>query len=97
MGSRHDDVAKDIAKKVGGKYNPRKGVDIVTKKSAIEVETDRTISDAKRQLQGHRKPSYIAVTNKPAVAKAVEATKGTTIGVMGPDGKVVKRSTRKRR
>ena len=91
------DVAKDIAKKVGGKYNPRKGVDIVTKKSAIEVETDSTISDAKRQLQGQRKPSYIAVTNKPAVAKAVEATKGTTIGVMGPDGRVVKRSTRKRR
>ena len=97
MGSRHDDEAKGIAKKVRGKYNPRKGVDIVTKKSAIEVETDSTINDAKRQLQGHGKPSYIAVTNKRAVAKAVEATKGTTIGVMGPDGKVVKRSTRKRR
>ncbi len=72
-------------------------MDIVTKKSAIEVETDSTISDAKRQLQGHRKPSYIAVTNVRAVPKAIEATKGTTIGVMGPDGKVVKRSTRKRR
>ena len=96
MGSRHDDVAKGIAGKVGGNYNPGKGVDIVTKKSAIEVETDRTISDGKRQLQGHRKPSYIAVTSERAVPKAVEATKGTTIGVMDPSGKVVKRSTRKR-
>ncbi len=97
MGSRHDDVAKGIAKKVGGEYNPGKGVDIVTKKVAIEVETEGTINDAKRQLQGHRRPSYVAVTNQRSVGKAIEATQGTTIGVMDPKGNIVKRSRRKRR
>ena len=97
MGSRHDEVARSIAKKFGGEYNPRKGVDIVTGKAAIEVETERTISDAKRQLRGHHKPSYIAVTSQRSIDKAVEATQGTTIGVMDPKGKIIKRSTRKRR
>ena len=97
MGSRHDEVAKGIAAKVGGDYNRGKGVDIVTTKVAIEVETETTIPDAKVQLQGHRKPSYIAVTTKRAVEKAVEATRGTAIGVIDPQGKVVKRSTRRRR
>lgn len=96
MGSQHDKVAKRIAKKVGGDYNPGKGADVVTRKVAVEVETEDTIGDAKRQLQGHRKPSYVAVTTKRAVRKAVEQYKDTTIGVMGPDGKIIKRSSRKR-
>jgi len=47
-------------------------------------------------LRGHRGPSYIAGTNHEAVEKALEVTKGTTVGVMNNQGKVIKRSTRKR-
>ncbi len=96
MGSRHDEVAKNIAKKFGGEYNPAKGVDIVTESVAIEVETERTIARAMQQLQGHRKPSYIAVTDERSVDKAIQATEDTTIGVIDSKGKIVKRSTRKR-
>ena len=32
------------------------------------------------RLRGHRGPTYIAGTNKEAVKKALDATKGTTIG-----------------
>jgi len=96
MASRHDEIAKALAQKFGGEYNPAEGVDIVTDKVAIEVETPKTISDAKRQLQGHKKPAYVAVTNERSIRKALEAMEGTTIGVVGPSGKIVKRSTRKR-
>ena len=48
-----------------------------------------------RQLQGHRKPVYVAGTTQEAVDKALKATQGTTIGVMNNRGKVVKKSTRR--
>ena len=97
MASKHDEISKRIAKRYRGKYNPRKGVDVVTSRVAIEVETDRTINDAKRQLQGHRKPSYIAVTTNQSLDKAIKVTQGTTIGVINPAGKIVRPSSRKRR
>jgi len=47
-------------------------------------------------LQGHHGPVFIAGTNKAAVEAALEATVGTTIGVMDNHGNVVKPSTRNR-
>jgi len=72
------------------------GVDIQTNNLAIEVEPERTINQGIRQLQGYKKPVYIAGVNTKAVEKALEATKGTTIGVMDNQGNIIKRSTRKR-
>ena len=92
----HEDAAKRIAKKVNTEYNFSKGVDIVTTRVAIEVETPETISSAFQQLKGHRKPVYIAGTNIEAVKKALEATENTTVGVMDNTGKIIKRSSRKK-
>ena len=91
----HKAAANRIAKKFKTDYNTGKGADIKTDNIAIEVETPDTVNDASRQLQGHHKPVYIAGTNREAVEKALQATKGTSIGVMDNQGKVVKRSTRK--
>lgn len=96
MGTKHDEVARRIAKKMGADYNQGKGADVKAKKAAVEVETEDTVNDAKRQLQGHKKPVYIAGTDDKAVQKAKDATKDTTIGVMDADGNIVKPSTRKR-
>ena len=41
-----------------------------------------------------KKVYYLAGVNQNAVEKALEATEGTTIGVMDNQGKIVKRSTR---
>lgn len=38
----------------------------------------------------------IAGTNQVAVNNALEATKGTTIGVMNNKGNIIKKSTRKK-
>ncbi|ODS32997.1 MAG: hypothetical protein SCARUB_01874 [Candidatus Scalindua rubra] len=93
----HNATANLIAKKHHTEYNKGDGADIKTKNIAVEVETPKTISDASRQLQGHKKPVYIAGTNKEAVEKALDATKNTTISVMDSRGNIVRRSTRKRK
>ena len=92
----HKSTANRIAKKYGTEYQSQDGVDIVTSRVAVEVETPDTVADGLRQLQGHRKAAYIAGTNQAAVDKALEVTKGTTVGVMDNQGRVIKRSTRKR-
>jgi hypothetical protein len=91
----HKTTANRIAKKLKAEYNSGEGVDIKSKKATVEVETFETVSEAPRQLQGHRGQAYIAGTNKATVEKALEVTQGTTIGVMDNQGKIVKKSTRK--
>lgn len=90
----HKTASNRIAKKYNTKYNSGKGVDVVSPKIVVEVETDKTVSSGLRQLQGHKKRAYIAGTNQAAVNKALAATKGKTIGVMNNRGEIVKRSTR---
>ena len=94
--SSHKITARRIANKLNTEYNNGKGVDIKSKRATVEVETTETVSDAPGQLQGHRGPVYIAGTNKDAVDKALEVTKGTTIGVMNNQGNIIKPSTRNR-
>lgn len=91
----HKTTSNRLATKHKTEYNTGQGADIQTNKIAIEVETPETVADGLRQLQGHKKPVYIAGTNQEAVDKALEVTKSTTIGVMDNQGKIVKRSTRK--
>ena len=83
-----------LQKKFGAEYNTGKGVDIQTRDTAIEVETPDTVSDAHRQLQGHKKPVFIACTNQEAVQKALEKTEETTIGVMDNQGNIIRNSAR---
>ena len=90
----HRITANRLAKKFKTTYNEGAGADIKTDNIAIEIETPETVSDASRQLQGHKKPVYVAGTNKDAVKKALERYEGTTIGVMDNQGKIIKKSSR---
>ena len=63
----------------------------------VEVETETTGADGLRQLQGYQRPVYLQGANAAATERALDVTKGTTVGVMNDKGEVVKRSTRKRR
>lgn len=94
--NKHDQVANKIAKREGTEYNKGPGADIQGSRRIIEIETPGTITDASQQLKGYRKPVYIVPTDYKAVPKALEHYKGTTIGVMTPTGRIVKRSTRAR-
>jgi hypothetical protein len=90
----HKIAANRIAKKFKADYNEGPGADIQTPKVAVEVETEESIGDASRQLQGFQKPVYVAGTTTKAVEKALEKYEGTTIGVMDNQGNIVKKSTR---
>jgi len=92
----HETAARRIASRLGTEFNAEEGVDIKCPRATVEVETADTVSEAPRQLQGHRGPAYVAGTNQAAVQAALEVTEGTTIGVMDNQGNVVRRSTRKK-
>jgi len=92
----HKTTANRIAKKFHTEYNAGEGVDIKSTQATVEVESSETVAEAPTQLRGYRGPVYIAGTNNDAVEKALEVTKGTTIGVMDNTGKVIRRSTRKK-
>ena len=96
MPSNHDKTASRLARKNSADYNRGQGPDVVTPRRAIEVETVETVRDGFRQLQGFRKPVYVAGADAKATQAALDATKGTTVGVMDPQGKILKRSTRRR-
>jgi hypothetical protein len=95
--SKHDQVAKQIAKKEKTQYNKGPGADIKGNKRAIEIETPNTIGDAARQLRGYKKPVYVIPTDSKVIPNAVKRYKKTTIGIMTPKGKIIKPSTRGRK
>ena len=95
MARKHDEVARRLARKEGTEYNRGQGADVKGSKRAIEVETAGTVADASRQLQGYKKPVYVAGADQKATKIAQKKYKDTTIGVMNSKGKIVKSSTRK--
>ena len=96
MPTKHDKTARDIANQKGVSYNQGPGPDVKTPRQVIEVETADIITDAAQQLQGYRGPVYVAGADVEAVEAALEYYDDTTIGVMDPSGKILKRSTRKK-
>ena len=96
MPSRHDQTASQLARKDGVEYNRGQGPDVVSPRRAIEIETAETARDGLRQLRGFRKPVYIAGADAEATKAALAATENTTVGVMDPQGTIIRRSTRRR-
>lgn len=90
--SKHDDIARKLARKFNTDYNPSKGVDVRPPGKAIEVEIKlNTISDGVRQLQGYKDPRYLAVP-KNIAPKVIDRVKNTKIGVMDQNGNILRRA-----
>jgi len=68
------------------------GFDIKTDGLIIEVETTASITDAVERLRLQRGPVYIAITNKEGVKVALKSVEETEIGVMDPQGNVLRPS-----
>ena len=63
--SRHDQIAENLAKKFGTEYKKHQGIDIVTKKRVIEVETTKEgIYQGINQIKRSLKPKNMAVDGK---------------------------------
>ncbi len=96
MARKHDEIAKRIAKARGGEYDPTRTPDVKTPTQAVEVEVkESTLSDGIKQLRSYRGPKskYLGVPRELA-DKARERTQGTGIGVMLPNGRIIKRARR---
>lgn len=90
--SKHDEIAKYLAKKYKTEYNKGAGPDIKAKNRVIEVVSHETdLYSSINQVKRFQKPKYIAITPN-LVKKAKEVTKGTGIGVMGPTGTIRKKA-----
>lgn len=89
--SKHDEIAKNLAKLHNTEYNEGPGPDVKSKNRIIEVVTHESdLYSSLDQLKRYQKPKYIATTTD-LIKKAKEVTKGTGIGVMGPTGTIRKK------
>ncbi len=96
MGRIHDIWAKHLAKKFKGKYF-RRGPDVKTREKVVEVAiSDSDIYSSIKQLMRSRKPKkYLAIPGyKADLAKRL--TKGTGIGIMNLNGKIIKKSRKRK-
>ena len=91
----HEEIAKRIARRQGVQYRAEsRGPDIKTPQRVVEVGVDpRRVAEEIRQVIRSRKARYVAGPLDFAKA-ALEATRGRGVGVMGPQGKILKRGTR---
>ena len=80
--SRHDQIAENLAKEFGAEYKKHQGIDIVTKKRVIEVETTKEgIYQGINQIKRSQKPRYMAVDGKN-IQSALDVIGGVEPGVM---------------
>jgi hypothetical protein len=86
----HTATVNRIVRRYGGREGLELNVDIQTSDRTIEVETEATIGRGVRQLKKLAGLVYLAVTNKEALPEALRATHGSHIGVMDPQGNIVK-------
>lgn len=95
--TKHNEIANRLAKKFKTVYKSKKGIDLVLPNKVVEVETKKSgIYQGIKQVERSSRPRYLAV-NKINISNAVEATKGTGIGVMSETGKIIKKASRKKR
>jgi len=89
----HDQIAKKLEKALGIPYNRGKGPDFKKKGIVVEVEpTPKTFTDGIRQLRPYKGLRYLAPDNS-YIDDAVQRTKNTKLGVVKPDGTIVKPAT----
>jgi hypothetical protein len=94
--SKHDNLVDRLAQALGREHQ-RKGVDLRVKKKAIEAEVNTSgVYHAIPQLRASRKHCKYLAVSQGLRDLALQTTKGTGIGVMNGNGKIIKRCRPKR-
>lgn len=89
----HTATVRRLAARFGAAENLEGGPDIVTPDLVIEVETSATLADGVARLNGLTGRRFIAVTNLESLTEALQLVAGTGIGVMNPQGDIVREAT----
>ncbi len=77
-----------LLRRYGGEFNLDLGVQ--SAKGLIAVETGATVGRTVRRLLAAEGARYLAVTNREVIPDALEAVNDYPIGVMDPQGRVIK-------
>ena len=86
----HAAVCNRIFKRYGGRLGRYEGPDVQASGFLVEVETTATLEDGKNSLLRQEGPRYLAVTNREAVPEALKVVAGTPLGVMDPQGNILR-------
>lgn len=89
----HTATLRRIAKRYGGETGNDDRADIVAGDMVIEVETAATLSAGVARLSSQSCRRYVAVTNRESLDEALRQTEGTGIGVMDPQGNIVREAS----
>jgi hypothetical protein len=81
-----------LLRRYGGEYRDDSG--LRAKKGLIAIETGATVATSVRRLMAADGARYLAVTNREVIPDALEAVNGYPIGVMDPQGRVIKTARR---
>ena len=97
LAKKHDEAARRISRKVGGIYDPKRSPDVRGGVARVEVKSSASeITKALQQLGGGPGRAYVALPASEHAA-AQRRLEGLGTGLMDHKGKIVKRSTRKRK
>ena len=88
----HTATLNRICLRYGVQPTPEGPYDIQTEDVIIEVETSASVDEAVGRLRSLTCAAYIAVTNKEGIDFAINQTTDTCIGILDPQGNVVKPS-----
>ncbi|MCH7725561.1 MAG: hypothetical protein IH991_03625 [Planctomycetes bacterium] len=88
----HTATVHRIAERYSLPFNQDSGFDFRCDQFVIEVETTATLVNTVERLTQCDSVAYIAMTNMEGVHDAIQLTTGTGVGVMEPQGTIVKES-----
>jgi hypothetical protein len=91
----HSATVNRLAQRFGVQPNRDDGADLRVQDMLIEVETTATLPDAVTRLSQLPGRIFVAVTNRDGVRDALRLTQGTRIGVMDPQGNIIRDSAPK--
>lgn len=92
MNKAHTATLNRICQRYGVEPSLKGDFDIKTDGLIIEVETTASIYEAVEKLRDQRGPVYIAITNKEGLKVALKSVEQTEIGIMDPQGNVMRPS-----
>jgi hypothetical protein len=86
----HTATLRRIATRYGGAIGTDSRADIAAGDLLIEVETAATLTTGIARLKSQSCRRYVAVTNRESLPEALRMSEGTGIGVMNPQGDIVR-------
>ena len=88
----HTATVRRVAERYGASINIEGNPDVSSADLVVEVETSATISRGIKALADVEGPVFVAVTNREALEDALRKASRTHVGVMDPQGQIVKQS-----